>query len=193
MKSLEDIKKSLSKERPATWDALPDIDLYMDQVLGYMRRQLYSSRPESNVTAAMINNYIRDGLIPRTNGKKYTRGHIARLTTICVLKQVLSVGDIALLIKMAPPDSMQRIYEEYREVLDDELTSVVENVPNDAETPVLADAIVRFAITSYVNKVAAEHLIDMVKEQMGEEKEKDKNAKKAAAPLAAALPAASEQ
>ncbi|MCL1917791.1 MAG: DUF1836 domain-containing protein [Peptococcaceae bacterium] len=178
MKSLEDITKSLSEERPASWDALPDIDLYMDQVLGYMRRQLYSSRPESNVTAAMINNYIRSGILPRTSGKKYSRGHIARLTTICVLKQVLSVGDISLLIKLFPPETLHQVYETYREVLDGELTSVAENVPEEDGTLILADAIVRFAVTSYANKVAAEHLIDMVKEQMCDEKEKDQKHKK---------------
>ena len=178
MKSLDDIKKSLSEERPATWDALPDIDLYMDQVLGYMCRQLYSSRPESNLTASMVNNYIRDGLLPRTKGKKYSRRHIAYLTTICVMKQILSVGDISLLIQMFPSDTLQQAYVKYRDVLDSELTSAVKSVPDNDETLVLADAIVRFAITSYANKVAAERLIDMVKEQMCEAKEKTKNGKK---------------
>lgn len=174
MKSLEDIKKSLSEERPAAWDALPDIELYMDQVLGYMRRQLYSSRPESNVTAAMVNNYIRDGVMPRTNDKKYSRRHIARLTTICVMKQILAVGDMSLLFQIFPPGNMPHIYEKYREILNSELTSVMKNVPSDDDEQVLADAIVRFAITSYANKIAAEQLIDMIKEQKNINNEKPK-------------------
>lgn len=179
MKSLDDIKKSLAEDRPAAWDALPDIDLYMDQVLGYMRRQLFSSRPESSVTAAMVNNYIRDGILPRTNDKKYSRNHLARLTTICLLKQVLAVGDVSLLFKMfTPGGNMHKIYDEYREVLDGELTSVMEKVPDEGDNVVLADAVVRFAITSYANKVAAEHIIDLIKEQMNDEKEKSSNVKK---------------
>ena len=177
MKSLADIKKSLSEDRPAAWDVLPDIDLYMDQVLGYMRRQLFSSRPESSVTAAMVNNYIRDGILPRTNDKKYSREHIAKLTTICIIKQVLSVGDVSLLFQMFAPGDIQKIYERYREVLDGELTSVMEKVPASGDNKVLADAIVRFAITSYASKVAAEHLIDMMKKQMDEEKNKAKEVK----------------
>ena len=177
MKNLDDIRKSLSEDRPAAWDKLPDIDLYMDQLLSYMQRQLFSSRPESNVTAAMVNNYIRDGLINKTSGKKYSRGHIARLTTICVMKQVLSVGDIFLLIKMFPSDTLQQVYEKYREILDDDLSSVVESIPNEDNTLVLADAIVRFAITSYANKIAAEHLIDMVKDKMSDDGEIIKNKK----------------
>jgi len=170
MKNLEDVKKSLSEDRPTAWNDLPDIDLYMDQLLGYMQRQLFSSRTESKITAAMVNNYIRDGLIKRANKKKYSRGHIARLTTVCVMKQVLSVGDISLLIEMFPSDTLHEVYEKYREILDGDLASAVERIPDKDEPLVLADAIVRFAITSYANKVAAEHLIDMVKEQMGEEK-----------------------
>ena len=165
MKSLEDIKKSLSEDRPAAWDDLPDFDLYMDQLLGYVQRQLFSLRPEAKVTSAMVNNYIRDGLIKRTNGKKYSRGHIARLTTICIMKKVISVGDILLLMKMFPPDTLQQVYEKYREILDNDLSAIVESVPDNDDPLVLADAIVRFAITSYANQVAAEHLLDMVKER----------------------------
>ena len=166
MNGLKDIKKSLSEERPAAWDDIPDMDLYMDQVLGYMRRQLFSSRPESSVTAAMINNYIRAGIMPRTKDKKYSRKHIARLTTICVLKQILSVGDISLLIQMFPPGHVHEVYNKYREVLDNELTSVMEKIPDDGDNQVLADVIVRFIINSYANKLAAEYIIDMVKGQM---------------------------
>ena len=142
MKSLEDIKKSLAEDRPAAWNALPDIDLYMDQVLSYMRRQLFSSRPESSVTAAMVNNYIRDGILPRTSDKKYSRAHIARLTTICVMKQVLAIGDVSLLFRaFSPVGDLNEIYERYRGVLDEELTAVMERVPDSGDDAALADAV----------------------------------------------------
>jgi len=165
MKSLEDIKKILSEERPVSWDDLPDMDLYMDQVLGYIHRQLYSSREESQLTASMVNNYVRDGLLVRTKGKKYSRAHVARLTTICVLKQVLSVADIALLIKTFPPDTLYKVYDTYRDVLDGDLTAAVKRIPDNDDPLVIADAIVRFIMSSYANKAAAEHLIDLIKHQ----------------------------
>jgi len=172
-----DIKKSLSEERPAVWASIPDIDLYMDQVLSYMRRQLFSSRPESSVTAAMVNNYIRAGIMPRTKHKKYSRDHIARLTIICILKQILSVGDISLLLQMFPSGHLHEIYEKYREILDSELTSVMEKVPDEGDEQELADVIVRFAIISYANKAAAEHIIDMMKNSANKDKEKTKEMK----------------
>jgi len=173
MNTLKDIKKSLSEERPAAWDTLPDIDLYMDQVLSYMSRQLLSARPESNITASMVNNYIRNGIMPRSNGKKYSREHIAKLTAICIMKQVLSVGDISVLFSQLPSNNIHNVYDKYREILDSELTKVTESVPDNNNNQTLADAIVRFAITSYANKVAAEHIVDMIKEHMGEEKPKE--------------------
>lgn len=47
----------------------------------------------------MINNYIKDGLLPRANDKKYSREHLACLLMIARLKQTLSVKDTGLLLK----------------------------------------------------------------------------------------------
>ena len=182
MKNLEDIKKSLSEDRPASWSALPDIDLYMDQVLGYMRRQLISSRSEAGVTAAMINNYIRDGILPRTNGKKYSKNHIAKLTSICAMKQILSVGDISLLFQLLPSDDMEDLYGKYREMLNHELTIVAKSIPESGDNQTLVDAITHFTIIGYANKIAAECLMDMLKEQTDEDKTKSKEKNKKETP-----------
>ena len=43
MKSLEELrelKERLEEERPQPWEAMPDIGLYMDQIISYMPRQL---------------------------------------------------------------------------------------------------------------------------------------------------------
>ena len=60
--------KSLPDRHPVSWDQLPDIGLYMDQVLTYVDRQLGLFRQtgqEHFLTPAMINNYIKDSLLPR--------------------------------------------------------------------------------------------------------------------------------
>ena len=46
---------------------------------------------ERLLTPAMINNYIKDRLIPRAEAKKYTPAHLALLIMIGTLKQVLSI------------------------------------------------------------------------------------------------------
>lgn len=95
------------------WDRLPEIYLYMDQVLTYMDKQLHLYERDENdclLTSSMINNYVKDGVLPRPEQKKYSREHLAILTVICMLKQVLSIQDIAALIrtllKSASPSEM---------------------------------------------------------------------------------------
>ena len=90
MEELEELKNRLEQQRPAPWEALPDLNLYMDQVIGYMPRQLIRYGEEEWLTSAMVNNYIKDGLLPRAEGKRYSRTHLAYLTAICALKQALA-------------------------------------------------------------------------------------------------------
>jgi len=46
----------------------------------------------------MINNYVKQGIMPAPEKKKYGKTHIAYLMVICILKQVYSIGDIGKLI-----------------------------------------------------------------------------------------------
>ena len=98
MDELKSFQDRLRTQRPVAWDQLPDFALYMDQVLSYMDRQMIRFDENDSLTAAMVNNYTKSGLVPRAEGKKYNRDHLAYLTAICVLKQVLSAKDIDLLI-----------------------------------------------------------------------------------------------
>ena len=45
----------------------------------------------------MINNYVKTGLIPHPDKKKYTKEHLAGLMAVCMLKQVLPIQDIKTL------------------------------------------------------------------------------------------------
>ena len=103
MEELRELKGRLEGERPAEWDALPDIGLYMDQLISYMPRQLIHYGEGESLTSAMVNNYIKDGALPRAEGKRYSRTHLAYLTALCALKQVLSVQDAARLLSSAAP------------------------------------------------------------------------------------------
>ena len=71
----------------------------MDQVLSYMDRQTIRLDESDALTAAMVNNYTKNGLVPRAEGKKYNRDHLAYLTAVCILKQVMSARDMDLLIR----------------------------------------------------------------------------------------------
>jgi hypothetical protein len=75
------------------WEELPDIDLYMDQVLSLVDRYL-SPIGVKPVTAAMINNYVKLNLIPKPVGKRYSRMHVAYIFAIAILKDVFEIAQI---------------------------------------------------------------------------------------------------
>ena len=68
------------------WELLPDIGLYMDQVITLMDRTFSPALPKGEMTKSMVNNYVKVGMIPRPVGKKYDREHLAMLLMICVFK-----------------------------------------------------------------------------------------------------------
>ena len=61
---------------PISWDRLPELDLYMDQVITLMSKELdpFSLEGERLLTPSMINNYVKDGVLPRPNQKKIRTG-----------------------------------------------------------------------------------------------------------------------
>ena len=105
------------------WDRLPDIELYMDQVLTLMERQLaFYRRSEEDklLTQPMINNYTKDGLLPRATDKKYAKGHLALLSILCSLKPVLSISDLSTLLQTAMIDNNEKdLYDFFLRVQSD--------------------------------------------------------------------------
>ena len=105
---------------PAEWALLPDIGLYMDQVQTYIDRQLSLYRRDEQdklLTPAMINNYIKDNLIPRAEAKKYSPVHLALLIMIATLKQVLSMQDLNhLLAVYREQEEVAKLYRQFLEV-----------------------------------------------------------------------------
>ena len=79
------------------WKEIPNIDLYLDQVLLYVNQvcEPISSGSEKALTASMVNNYVKHGYLPKPEKKKYQRKQIARLIAITTLKSIFSIQEIA--------------------------------------------------------------------------------------------------
>jgi len=73
-------------EVPLSAEAIPDIDLYMDQIL--------TLTEDKGVTKTMINNYSKERLIKPLKGKKYNKEQIIQILCIMNLKQTLSMNHI---------------------------------------------------------------------------------------------------
>lgn len=164
MKELKELIERMQAERPSDWENLPDIELYRDQVLSYMKRQHSLQPEEAQLTGAMINNYIKSGLLPRANGKKYTKDHLVYLTAICSLKQVLSVGETDELLKLQPSITDARnFYEEYQNLLDGAFKDTADKLDWEGTEEQLAMAALQLAISSYAQKLACQKILDLLK------------------------------
>ena len=102
------------------WEEIPDFGLYMEQVLSLLRQYLDYLPPELKdeqfITAATINNYVRNRFMPEPNRKKYYRIHIAYLIMICTLKQTLSIATLHSMIPVGLSEQeVREIYSAYVE------------------------------------------------------------------------------
>ena len=175
MRELTELSELMRNEMPAEFEVLPDIDLYMDQVLAFLSRKRVSARNGDELTSAMVNNYIKDGLVPRANGKKYTREHLVYLSLVARLKQVLSVRDMTALLRADMPESDHgAYYERFRTMLDGAL-SEMECAGTDGQA--LSSIALELALRSYVDKIACEYLIDKMTPPAEPKAKAEKNAK----------------
>ena len=121
---LEELLGKLDQLAYVKPEEIPNIDLYMDQVLSFIneRTRYLTRNPQGDkiFTKTMINNYAKTKILPPPVKKKYSKDHIMLLLLIYYFKGVLSVGDTGdLLGKITEKyfgdnDDMafQEIYEE---------------------------------------------------------------------------------
>ena len=151
MEEIRELKERLERERPVEWEAFPDIGLYMDQLISYMPRQLIHYGEGESLTSAMVNNYIKDGAMPRAEGKRYSRTHLAYLTALCALKQVLSVKDAGLLLAAASEGRP--------------LDVTAGSLDGSAEAEELPGLALALALRSYADRLACQRILELLRER----------------------------
>ena len=96
-KTLMQMIEELKLDEKIEEDTIPNLDLYMDQVITLFENKLsHTKRYEEDklLTKTMINNYIKDKALMSAVKKKYTKEHILLMILLYDLKQVLAIGDI---------------------------------------------------------------------------------------------------
>lgn len=153
------------------WSELPDIELYMDQVITYMNKYIsvFTRDGENGLTSSMINNYVKLNIMPPPVKKKYSRVHISRLIMICAMKPVLSIQLIGALIEYqlksrSEEELLDFFAEQYESTyikMSDMLRSSVEEMTgNDSNiSRILALTVMQAAAASCGSKVLAENAL----------------------------------
>ena len=98
------------------WEDIPNIDLYLDQVLLYVNQVCAPISPDKDkgLTASMVNNYVKHGYLTKPDKKKYQRKQIARLIAITTLKSVFSIQEIAQTLNtLQTQESSDQLYDAF--------------------------------------------------------------------------------
>lgn len=102
---IEDWIKKIETIHLPRWDDLPNLSLYLDQVLEYVNDHVgivfinHDEAQDKILTSSMINNYVKNQIMPAPDKKRYSKNHIAFIITITVLKQVSNLNDVSQGIK----------------------------------------------------------------------------------------------
>lgn len=133
----EIIKKLALTERVEEKD-IPEIDLYMDQVIQIFEQKLSSSKRKNNdkvLTKTMINNYAKAKLLMSIKNKKYSKEHLLLMSMIYDLKGSLSISDIKDLfnniVKKYDEDKeydLRSLYKLYLDINNSNYEEFLENI-----------------------------------------------------------------
>ena len=162
-KSLENWLNDLNNFSFKSFEQLPDLELYMDQVVTFLEKQLYifqTSTLDKQITPSMINNYVKGEVLPAPKSKKYSKEHLALIEEICTLKQVLSIAEVKqILDKSYDNDDKNESFNRFNQLNSEKTSQVVleafkllnETEENDYSK--LNDIALEFAVTanSYIN------------------------------------------
>lgn len=149
---------------------IPDLDLYMDQVITLFENKLSSNKRNDDdkiLTKTMVNNYAKDKLLLPIKNKKYSKENILILILIYNLKQSLSIADIKSItnkIFQCENTNIIKLYEDYVRIsiLDEEnfINEVVDKLSNDLSEEDYLLFILSLINKSNMYKRLCEKLID---------------------------------
>lgn len=129
---------NLSLDKNIKLDEIPEIDLYMDQVIQLFENKYNEAKRNEDdkvLTKTMINNYAKGKLLMPIKNKKYSKNHLILMSLIYNLKGALSISDIKAslshIVKEFEDESeypLKQTYNNYLKQCDEDLESFKESV-----------------------------------------------------------------
>lgn len=165
LKDFELFRDDFGSFRLPAFGELPDVGLYMDQVVSLIDKYLLALGQDDDrpiITSSMVNNYVKLGFMPAPEKKRYYPGHIAYLIMICLLKQVLSMHEIKILIDCKVGDIREK-YENFR--------SLQQGIFADLDVTDASDPLA-LSLMALATKLCAQKILKIQLEAIREETEK---------------------
>ncbi|MEG1050288.1 MAG: DUF1836 domain-containing protein [Oscillospiraceae bacterium] len=164
---MEEYIKLIKAFKLPRFNEIPNIELYMDQLLAYIEGVMVpicDVDKEKPLTTSMVNNYVKQGVIPPTCKKRYSREHIAYLIVICILKQIYSITELGHLIAVQNSSyTIEIAYDYLCTELENTLNSTFSNVPilpDSGQTDKPERLLVRNSAIAFAHKLYTQKLCE---------------------------------
>lgn len=144
------------------WNDLPDIELYMDQLISLGNRYL-ETIVDSKITSSMVNSYVKKDLMPKPHKKKYSQKHLVSIILITILKQVYSLDDIRKWLNDTVQTNFEQEYNKFSDLFNQTMNQIRNNKFNFNATKKATnkeDLILQLIIQTVISKLISEKLIN---------------------------------
>ena len=157
------VGEELKKTESPSWDGLPAIELYMDQVIILLNQYLgmIQDGESEAITKNMINNYVKMKVVPAPVKKKYSRTHIAYFILVCLMKQVFSIAMIKNILPLPDvqdEEEIKKIYNGFVNNLYEAAAADIDKYSSYNETE-LENYVIKLSAEAIVLKTMAEKII----------------------------------
>lgn len=97
----EKLVQEYQKKGLADGKSIPDIDLYIDQMVSCLNTELslYAEDGQGPITKGMVSNYTKHRMIPGPDGKRYSKDHCIFMLLVYYLKGCFSMDQVQRLMK----------------------------------------------------------------------------------------------
>ena len=167
---LKDLIDSFNSYKPINSQRLPDIELYMDQMISYLNKQ-YSNLTQKDdskaITPSMVNNYVKENVIPKPNHKKYNDNHLSSLLMLMCLKSTFSISEIKDILNFKSEEQISDLYDKFVDMQSQAIKDINESTFSnlDIDETINADEmrtlILQLAIHSNTQAILAQRLYDL--------------------------------
>lgn len=139
--SLNDFINKIENTKMPKYKKLPDVPLYMDQIVNYIKDMLESLgiEEQNEITSFMINNYVKANIIDRPKDKKYSKTQLAYIIAIVFLKKVTSISNVSLVVNASKEndkndDFIEKKYDYFCKLFEENLSETLKYVKLSLDT-----------------------------------------------------------
>ena len=163
MEQFKKYEDRLAKVKLVHWDELPDLELYVDQVVKAVTEPL-TGLGLPKVTRSMINNYVKHGMVIAPVKKRYGRHQIATIMVISLLKNLFPLSAIQDGIAQLTMNSYPKeVYDYFVDLLNAKFAG--KNLPQNDRFADNDGRLMRTVVDALGSWLAASAMLSIMKEK----------------------------